>query len=282
MNQAKTMLREFIRGRGFDVVRVTVGASVRARAGEPADSGEFFPVEPNPKRFKPWPVPPDLAARGEEWAKVLCRLYTRPASWPACVSPETGMLIHAFVRNIRPRVVVETGTCHGASALWMAAAMRLGAGEGADAGVIHTFDDFLPPCEEWRAKLPLNKGREAQVRGRFTRCGFDDMIRVHVGDSATNVAAARDELRDAGGVQLAFIDADHTPMGVQRDFEAVEPVLNIGGYILLHDVFPTVCRWTGPRWLADNIHTIAVGRYQLCDLYTSPLNYGLTVLRRVG
>jgi hypothetical protein len=52
--------------------------------------------------------------------------------------------------------------------------------------------------------------------------------------------------------------------------------------VLLHDVFPSECNWTGPRWLVDHIEAVAAGKYQFCDIYTAPLNYGVTLLRRVG
>lgn len=286
MNKTTDLIRRMVRSTGFDVVRITIphekrGPEPAAGATGPGSKNEFFPTDASPRRFKLWPVPPDLANRTERWARVLAEMHTRPASWPACVSPETGMLIHALVRNLRPRVVVETGTCHGASMLWIAAAMQMSASEGAEPGVIHTFDNYLPPRAEWLANMPLYKDRETKVRRRFERCGFGAMIRIHVGDSASNVAAARPELDRAGGVQLAFIDGDHTDAGVQRDFVAVEPSLNLGGYVLLHDVFPSICNWSGPRKLADRINTFAAGKYQMCDIYTAPLNYGVTVLRRV-
>lgn len=284
MSTAKGLLRRAIRASGFDVVRLTAmqpSGTVDASTAE-GSKRTFFPKETDRQRFKPWPVPEDLRQNPEPWAKLLARLYTRPASWPACVSPETGMFIHTLVRNIRPRVIVETGTCHGASTIWMAAALARSAAAGDAAGVIHTFDNFLPPHEAWRANMPLYRDRLEKVRGRFRACGFESMIQIHVGDSADGITAARPALNAAGGVQLAFIDGDHRPAGVRRDFEAVEPCLNVGGYILLHDVFPDQCNWTGPRWLADNIHSFAVGRYECCNIYTAPLNYGVTLLRRTA
>ncbi|MCC6321454.1 MAG: class I SAM-dependent methyltransferase [Phycisphaerales bacterium] len=284
MGTTKGLIRRAIRASGFDVVRLDA-----TRVGFPSLSQtsngagrSFFPRETQRRRFKPWPVPDDLKSNPEPWARLLCELYARPASWPACVSPETGMLIHAMVRNIAPRVVVETGTCHGASTIWMAAAMPKIKSDGDPPCQIHTFDNFEPPHAEWLANMPLYRNRLQKVRRRFTRCGFESMIQIHVGDSAEGVIAERESLNRAGGVQLAFIDGDHTPAGVRRDFDAVEPCLNIGGYILLHDVFPDQCNWTGPRWLADNINTIAAGRYESCNIYTAPLNYGVTLLRRVG
>jgi cephalosporin hydroxylase len=85
----------------------------------------------------------------------------------------------------------------------------------------------------------------------------------------------------AGGVQFAFIDGDHTPAGVLRDFRALEPALATGGYVLLHDTIPAQCNHHGPRRLLDTLHENAVGRYEVCELWSAPLNYGLALLRRV-
>jgi hypothetical protein len=64
---------------------------------------------------------------------------------------------------------------------------------------------------------------------------------------------------------------------------AIEPVLNTGGCILVHDTFPEQCGGhEGPRHLIDHIHTKAQGLYEVCELYTAPLNYGMALLRRVG
>lgn len=268
---------------GYRVVRITARPEMHgvARSGGGHGGGArpvFFPSETDSDGCRPWPIPADLAANTADWARVLAELYKKPASWPACVSPETGLLIHALVRNIRPRVVIETGTCHGASTIWIAAALGLNGGEG----VVHTFDDFRDPDDPALAARPLYRNRERQVRRRFRECGLNDRIVVHKGDSAAGIAEATEQLARAGGVQMAFIDGDHSAKGVHRDWAAAEPLLNVGGYLLLHDMWPDICNWDGPRWLADNIHEVSSGRYEACDVYTSPLNYGLCVLRKVA
>jgi len=285
------MLRRVVRTTGFDVVRVPA-----ARAGTPrsaAGTGELspgcavdcFPGDATFAPYNPWPIPPDLGSNTTPWGRVLLELYRARGSWPACVSPEVGMFIHAFVRNLRPRIVVETGTCHGASTIWIASALIANDAvltAGSAASVIHTFDDFTLPSNPAISTLSLYTERERLVRERFESAGVADRIRIHKGDSSTGIIAQREAFDRAGGVQLAFIDGDHSPEGARRDFLAVEPTLNIGGFILLHDVWPAICGCSGPRWLADNIHSVGAGTYQVCDFYTAPLNYGLTILRRLA
>jgi predicted O-methyltransferase YrrM len=237
------------------------------------DPTRYFPVgTPHP-----WHVPPDLRDNPAPWARTLVELYDDPASWPSSIVPEGGMLLHALVRNIQPRVVVETGTCLGASTIWMASALRLNGG-----GAIHTFDLYVEPPDERLAASPLFHDRRRGVEARLAAAGVADLVHIHQGDSARELAAAREHLRSLGGVQLAFIDGDHSPKGALADLHAVEPVLQVGGYVMLHDTFPEVCNHVGPRWLLDNLASVTDARYQVCDLYTAQTNYGVAILRRVS
>ena len=84
-------------------------------------------------------------------------------------------------------------------------------------------------------------------------------------------------------MDLALLDGDHTLQGATRDLWALEPVLNTGGYILLHDTYPEQCGdHQGPRHVVDRINEVAQGLYERCELHLAPLNYGLAVLRRIG
>jgi predicted O-methyltransferase YrrM len=235
----------------------------------------FFPVG----SVHPWVVPPDLRENPSPWARVLTALYEDHASWPSSIVPEGGMLLHALVRNIQPRVIVETGTCLGASTIWMASALRALGGEGRQ---LHSFDLYCEPPDARLAASPLFNNRRAGVEARLRDAGIADLVHLHEGDSAASLARERDRLRSLGGVQLAFIDGDHSPKGALADLHAVEPVLDIGGYVMLHDVFPDVCNHVGPRWLVDNLATTSSARYQFCDIYTAQTNYGITLLRRIG
>lgn len=261
-------------------VRVVREPKLPRGARQPGESstsdatGVFFPHVAHSGR---WPIPADLEARPEAWAQELCRLYRRSASWPASIAPDVGLLIHALVRNLQPRTVIETGTCLGASTIWIASALAMTTG-----GTIHTFDTFDEPGDARLRGAPLFKDRQKKVQARFRRARVARHIEVHVGPSAPAITALHGRFRSGGGVQLAFIDADHTPRGVALDLAAVEPVLQVGGYLLFHDVFPQTSSHLGPREIIDRIGEFASGRYQSCDLYTTPANYGLALLRRIG
>lgn len=238
----------------------------------------FFRAETLDPLPQPWAFPACLDNPSCRWLQALKRLYADPVTFPASISPEGGLLLHSIVRNTRPRVVVETGTFLGVSAMWIAAALA----ENGDGGVLHCFDDFVPIRPgPWRAR-GIDGGVLERVASNLSDAGLAQQVVLHPGSTAWELKAAQDELRAAGGVQLAYLDADHRPLGVCQDLWGIEPVIPTGGLVVLHDTFPGVCGDDGPRFLLDHINEVAAGTYQALDLFLSPINYGLGLLRRVG
>lgn len=256
----------------------------------PRSTLRFFPVlareQDHPTR---WEWPAYLNASGVPWLDELRALYASPLAFPSSISPQAGLLLHSLVLNVRPRIAVEVGTFIGSSTLWIASALaetaKAGgaAGGGGAGGVLHAFDDFGPvPRAQWR-DAEFHGDRKAMVAERVERAGLGAHVRLHAGDSPTMIRAMQQELRAAGGVDFALIDGDHTIPGATQDLWAVEPVLNTGGFVVLHDTFPEQCgEHHGPRHILDTINAMAQGLYEKCELYLSPLNYGLGVLRRIG
>lgn len=284
------------------------GASLLAnRFPMPRSAHRFFP---RLKRFEDHPkawVFPEMLNPAVPWVATLRALYASPLSFPASIAPEAGLFLHSLVRNIRPRTVLEIGTFIGISTIWMASALadadrdpeHSPVAPGQRRGVIHCFDDFGPiVAGPWRDAELVDRPRIDFVRDQLTAAGLVDRVTLHQGNSSEQVRAAHATLRGSagsgdrlfnadpaaytGGIDLAYIDGDHTPAGVIEDLRAVEPVLNTGGYIVLHDVFPEQCSHEGPRHLLDHVMEVAAGLYELCEIYTAPLNYGMTVLRRLG
>ena len=245
---------------------------------------QHFPVgsiEHHPTR---WHFPDYLDNPRVPWLGTLKGIYDTPISFPASLSPEAGLLLHALVRNLRPRVALEIGTFMGVSTIWIASALieNRSSGPGTLAGVLHSFDDFGPIQKgPWRDQ-ELTENRLDLVRRRLTEAGVAEVVTLHKGDSSTGVARTRERLMDLGGVQLAFIDGDHSFQGVCKDLWAVEPVLSTGGHVILHDTFPEQCACDGPRQLIDRIQSVATGLYEVCELYLGGWNYGMAVLRRIG
>jgi predicted O-methyltransferase YrrM len=238
-------------------------------------AGAFFPHGHRP--HKPWVVPPDLEADSRPWARTLVDVYRHPLSWPTCIAPEGGMLLQALIRNIQPETVVEAGTALGASTIWLSSGLQAN-GRGA----LWTYDLFVPPKDPDRHDHPLFNPPFENVAQRLTDAGVRELVTMRRGDSAANIAEDAATLRERGGVQFAFIDGDHSPKGILADFAQLEPLLAVGGYLVLHDVYPDLSHQVGPRWLLDNLTEHARGRYEVCDLYLAQTNYGMTVLRRTA
>lgn len=289
--------------RQFDVVSHLLRSSDPGppRGALPRSQLACFPllqrIEDHPKA---WAFPAYLDGR-VPWVAMLKELYASPIAFPASLSPAMGLFLHALVRNIRPRTVVEIGTFLGVSTIWIASALEeamsdpphLPTASGQLHGIVHCFDDFAPiQPGAWRSEGTQGP-RDALVRGHLDRAGLGHRVHLHPGDSAPRVTRAREEGlfgpsgeaggRGGAGIDLAFIDGDHSTPGALRDLHAVEPALNTGGYIVLHDTFPEQCGdHMGPRTIIDRTHEVARGRYELCEFYTAPLNYGMAVLRRIG
>ncbi len=260
---------------GLRLVRTAEQPADEDKAAEhkTAEPSRFFPVgDP-----KPWVIPQDLRDVPLPWARVLVDLYENEASWPGSIAPEGGLLLQTLVRNIQPTVIVETGTFAGVSTIWLASGLKaLGRGE------VHTYDLFQMPPNESPAAALFHTTVRGSVERRIADAGLADLVTLHEGNSASNLVASHSQLHAAGGVQFAFLDGDHSPEGVLADLRAVEPVLQIGGFVVLHDTFPEVCSWDGPRWLVDNLASVSSATYQVCDLYLAQCNYGLALLRRMG
>jgi predicted O-methyltransferase YrrM len=267
----------------------------------PRDQHRFFPrLRDDREHPTEWAFPEYLDT-SIAWVGVLRDLYASPLSFPASFSPQAGLLLHSLVRNIRPRTALEVGSFIGISTIWIAAALEAGAGdpgqaptrEGQERGILHAFDDFGPMAAgPWR-EMALNTSRLPIVEESLRRAGLSHRVRLHPGDSGPTIRAFRERLKSGepphqpgsytGGIDFALIDGAHDIPGALEDLWAVEPVLNTGGYILLHDTFPEQCgEHRGPRHIIDHLREVAQGLYEVCELYTAPLNYGMALLRRVG
>lgn len=210
------------------------------------------------------------------WVRELTAHYGQSASFPGSISPQAGMLLHALTLNHRPRVAVEVGSFLGASTVWIASAMEAN-------GVLHAVDRF-ELSRRFAARRPdVPEDVKGAFDARIERAGLSARVRSHVGDSPTLLREMRRELLGLGGVDLAFIDGDHTIPGVVRDFWAVEPALTPGAIVVFHDTNP-MSGHEGPRYVIEALKRNALGvgsRYEITELSIAPLDFGLAVARRI-
>jgi Predicted O-methyltransferase len=129
------------------------------------------------------------------------------------------LTLAAICRHKRPRRVFEFGTNTGSSTLVMA---------------INTTDQT--------EILTLDLDRSETVGSAYRNTEHNSKIRQLYGDSKTF-----DYAPFLGGVDLIFIDADHTYDGVKADTETAFELLRPGGVIV----------WDDYRWL--DVHVECVG-----------------------
>ncbi len=126
------------------------------------------------------------------------------------VPRDDGRFLRLMVETADAKNVVELGTSHGYSALWMALALQKTGGK------LTTFE-----LDGERAKLARENFRQAAVEG---------MITLIEGD------AHKEVLKVEGPVDLVFLDADKE--GYADYLKQLLPLLRPGGTVIAHNIDP--------------------------------------------
>lgn len=195
-----------------------------------------------------------------------------PCAHPASVNLEVANLYYSLTRSIRPRLVVEIGCFMGFSTQHFAQAL---ADNGF--GQCISIDPFDFPVDAGNGL----QDRQELAESLLKRSGLNELVRIVRAYSAQAREQIEEELR--GGIDLLYIDGDHSIPGVFKDFNTYYNDVRPGGYILLHDIYPEMCACEGPRALLDRLaRTGAVPRrLQAIELPTSD-GYGVALLRKAS
>ena len=205
---------------------------------------------------------------------VLTSLRSDKYSYPASVFPQVGELLYSLVKCFHPKFVIETGTFLGYSAICIAQAM-----EDNKKGHLHSFDLFLPNEQYISPVTGMTAANMLEtVRAHSEKANVSHRITFHKGDSSQQIGSVFEGREEC--VDLAFIDGDHTIQGCLKDWHAVDPLMNVGGIVILHDVVPQNCGWEGPRHLLDQIAKERADYYQAIELPT-PDGYGVAVMQKI-
>ncbi len=142
-------------------------------------------------------------------------------------------LVHA----LRPRSILEIGTCNAASTAFMALAMR---DLGADSRCVTSVDivDVNDP-EKGLWKL---SGMPYPPSEMLERLEVDELVRLESGGSETFFRTNMDRF------DFIFIDGSHRASDVYADVAAALAALNANGVIALHDFYPDA----QPLWPEEN------------------------------
>ena len=143
-------------------------------------------------------------------------------------------LVHA----LRPRLILEIGTCNAASTAFMALAMR---DLGADERCITTVDvvDVNDPDKgAWK-----RSGMPYPPSEMLERLGVDHLVELESRGSAAFFRTNVDRF------DFVFIDGSHRASDVYSDVAGALAALNTNGVIALHDFYPDA----QPLWLGEPV-----------------------------
>lgn len=126
------------------------------------------------------------------------------------VEIETGLLLHALVRAVRPDNVIETGTHKGFSAMILAQAL-----ENNGHGKLYTID--------------LTDHRVQALSEKYGLAGRVTFIQ---GDSRIELAKLAKTL---GRFSFLWLDSDHDDTVVLAEIAAAAPALQPGSFVAFHD-----------------------------------------------
>jgi predicted O-methyltransferase YrrM len=222
-----------------------------------------------------WMTPEFLRSSTSPWATTLMRMYQENFAYPTSVSPNQGQLLKDLMANLNPQNVLEIGCFIGVSTIWMAAGLE----EIKSEGVIHSVDLFKtfmpwPPYSYGYLENPFDYAKKSSISAELShRINFYKMDSEELGRKFSAVINKP--------IDFLYIDGDHTISGCVNDFVLFYPYVSIGGYIMLHDIYPEYCGYEGPRYLID--HFIKKSRhFDVIEIKTSPLNFGMALIRKLS
>jgi predicted O-methyltransferase YrrM len=137
------------------------------------------------------------------------------------------VLFRSIVKLIEAKTVVEVGVQLGDVAVHLCRAAKYNGGKyyGFDIWSEHGLVNQFPMM-----------GTKETVSVRLDDQGFTNFTLTQI-DTINNRKGFDDELKSLcpNGIDFAFIDADHSYMGIANDFFAVYPLMNPTGVIAFHD-----------------------------------------------
>jgi cephalosporin hydroxylase len=134
---------------------------------------------------------------------------------PILKNPCDLWMISDLITSLRPRVIVETGTHHGGSALYFADIARL---NGLDTEVITV--DFNP---KWSA--------DPEAKGVISMVGYSTDSSIY----ARVVSEVESRVQGGDRAVLVLLDSDHSYENVLNELRLYSALVTPGSYIIVED-----------------------------------------------
>jgi len=174
------------------------------------------------------------------------------------LSPREAVALFQTAQRIGPKgTIVEIGSWKGKSTYCLAKGLRSGRviaidpfncfGDGASAKLYAESRGEVPLIEQFRSNMAARGVLEKVDPWQGTSNEFLERIRT------------------IGGIDLLFVDGDHSIAGCDFDFQHYGPHLKRGGYLLFHD-FDKTREDLGPTWVINH-RVRPSGQYQFVALY---------------
>lgn len=170
--------------------------------GRPRDRGE----RSRPIDFSSSPLP--KAEAEKKILAVLDEMSRNERGGMMSVPLNDGRYLRLLAESTGAKNVVEIGTSHGYSAIWLCLALRTTGGKL----ITHEIDP----------------GRAALARKNFTRAGVDSIVTLIEGDAHQEVTKLKEP------IDLLFLDADKE--GYLDYLNKLLPLVRAGGLIVAHNM----------------------------------------------
>jgi len=205
-------------------------------------------------------------------SEVIKEVDRLPCSHPASVNIDVANLYYSFTKMVRPLLVVEIGCFIGFSTLHFAQALR-----EQGFGKIISIDAF-----DWDVDAGNGEQNRQEVAEHYRKKSqLEDIITYVKGYSGQVYADLTKDIEQQ--IDLLYIDGDHSVKGAFEDFNTYYDDVRVGGYLILHDIFPSMCGVNGPRVLIDALKKSGnvPKNLDLIEMQTRD-GFGISILRKLN